>query len=212
MRKDLSKEDKNRLYLVIIGIALFTIAVIIGIILAIRSAIYSAKIIINVAPGDATILIDDKQYKNGVVALKPGDHHAEISLDGFESKVIDFNAKKNSEYKLYTCLNTTEETADWYDQHKDDYTLCNIANEYLLRVAQAEQLSDPIFKITPYHSYDKGYNIDPYFDENNKTVIKITALSCDVERRKSLYQFAIEYLEGKGIKTNDYKIERASNC
>lgn len=212
MNTNLNKSEKQRLALAVTGIVLFAIACIVAIILAIRNSIYSARVIINVAPGDAQIIIDSKQYKNGEVALKPGSYHAEISRNGFEGIATDFQVEKDEKYKLYACLSTTESTKEWYDEHKDDSTLCNISNEYLLRAAQSKKLSDPIFKVTPYHSYDKGFNIDPYFDDNNRIIVKITALSCIAERREGLYQSALKYLRNNSIDPNSYIIEKASGC
>lgn len=212
MNSNLNKIEKNRLILIAISITVFALLCVIAIILAIRSSIYSAHVIINVAPGDAKIIIDEKNYKNGEIALKPGRYQAKISRKGFESIDIDFEAKNDEKYKLYACLKTTESTEGWYDEHKDDSILCNTANEYLLREAQSKKLSDPIFKVTPFHSYDKGFNIDPYFDDDNRIVVKITALSCNAERREGLFEAAIKYLQNNGINPGNYTIERISGC
>ncbi len=135
-----------------------------------------------------------------------------MKRDGFTASTMDFEVEKGEEYKLYACLVKEDGNDQWYNEHPEDYKLCNIANEYLNRVLQAEKLSDPIFQVTPYHSYDKGYNIDPYFDEDEKIIIKITALSCTAERRETLFESAIEYLEDANLNLDNYGMEKVSGC
>lgn len=55
---------------------------------------------IAIAPSNATVKINGETYKNGVYEFEEGSYTAEISADGFSSKIIDLSVK-NRETTLF---------------------------------------------------------------------------------------------------------------
>lgn len=194
-------------------VVVLLIAIVVGIIYAIRSSIYSVSVEIAVAPSDATIMVGDKQYQNGSVKLEPGTYQISIERDGFESYADEQTFESGKSYKIYQCLTETDSNGTYYGDNADDDDICFKVQEYELSRAEAELYSDKIYEVTPYHSYDKGFNIDPYKNDDGSITIKITTLSCNAERREALYQNALEYLTDNGINPNDYAgVEHLNGC
>ena len=66
----------------------------------------------------------------------------------------------------------------------------------------------------PFHSYEKGFNIDANKaeDGDEKITIKITLLSCIEKRREGLKKNALEWLRENGVNPDDYNIIYAGGC
>lgn len=208
--QNLNPKQKIALFMLV---AIVIVAIIIGIFYAVRRSIYTVSVEIVVAPSDATIMVGDKQYQNGSIKLKPGTYRVSIERDGFESYADEQTFESGKSYKIYQCLAQTDSNGTFYTDNADENDICYKVQEYELSRAEAELYSDKIYEVTPYHSYDKGFNIDPYKNDDGSITIKITTLSCNAERREALYRNALEYLTDNGINPNDYAgVEHLNGC
>lgn len=193
--------DKKKKILII---SLLAAILIIPIIFAIINALKSATLIIKVAPETATVTINGEKYVNGEYHLYPGTYEAVISQDGTEKSRTTLNLASGSTERLYKCLS---------DTHSDDDLLCFEVNEYLAEKAQQEKFdSEEIFNYTPYHSYKDGFNIDPYFNEEDKVVIRVTLISCQEAKKAILKEKALEWLKSKGTDLDKYEIIYQDSC
>ena len=72
--------------------------------------------------------------------------------------------------------------------------------------------SDPIFKITPYSSYQNGFSIVSEKQENtSKILLKIDLLTCSDDQIQKLKDAAYQYLKDNKINPDNYDI-RLTNC
>lgn len=187
------------------GLFLLIVAIIIGYL--IYTSIYSASVKIVVAPKDAKIMIGDKRFKNGEHRIKPGDYDVNITHDGFENYTNSFSVEKGEQAKVYVCMDNND-GVNWYDNDKEFAVLCDEAYEYLYDQETREKYADKIFSITPFHSYDKGFNIDAELnEETGEIVVSIYALSCKPARIEGLNQNALEWLRKAGVNPDDYTIK-----
>ena len=187
------------------GIIFVLLAVIIGRLIYLQ--IYNATVKIVVAPGDATIMIGDKRYKNGVRHIKPGDYDVKISHQGFEDYENTLSVESKGYAELYVCMNNND-GVDWLSNNEEFASLCTEVYDHLYDKEMKEKYSDKIFSITPFHSYDRGFNIDAKLDEETgKITVYIEALSCKPARIEGLNQNALEWLRKAGVNPDDYTIE-----
>ena len=192
-----------------IGIACGLIALIIAIVIgyAIYLKINNATLKIMVAPKDAKILVGNKRYKNGEHHIKPGEYDVDITRDGFEEYKSSISVEKDGYAEIYLCMDNND-GVNWYDNDKDYARLCDEAYDHLYDQEMKEKYSDKIFSITPFHSYDKGFNIDAQLnDETGEIVVSIEALSCKPARIEGLNQNALEWLRKAGVNPDDYTIK-----
>ena len=57
-----------------------------------------------IAPIDATVSIDDANYRSATYEFIPGNYHATISKDGYKTKEFDIEVKRGETSSLYTYL------------------------------------------------------------------------------------------------------------
>lgn len=177
----------------------------------------TARVNIRVAPASSEITLNGKKYSNGEYKLYPGTYEIIISKSGFEEYKETIELKKDDIIDIYKCLkqNDVEEWNDpdsWYSNNKEDYSICWNIKERELAIAEKEKFArDDIFKYAPYHSYDDGFYIDPYFDEDDKVVIRVTLLSCQETKREILKERAIEWLKNN-VDLEKYQIVYQSGC
>ncbi len=192
--------DKRKKILII---SLIITIIVIPIIFAIINALKSATLIIKIAPETAIITLNGKRYTNGEYHLYPGTYDVVINNND-ESYHTVLNLSSNTTERLYKCFNKI------YD---DNDLLCFEINQYLSeKVKQEKYNSEEIFKYTPYHSYENGFNIDPYFSEDNKIIIRITTLSCQENKNIILREKAIEWLKSNGTNLDKYEIIYQDSC
>lgn len=207
------EEKKRRNLLLALGGAL-AVVVIISVVGIIIRLVNSATVEILVAPTDATITIGGHNFSNGTVNMQPGTYEVSVTREGFESYSGTFEAISGETVNLDVCLDTTEETAGWYDDTTSaDYQACQEVTDRKIITAEQEWLdSDPILRVLPYHNYDAGYDIDYSTDEDLNITVSITPLSCNQSRADWLYEEALQYLRNQGIETENYVIERRNGC
>jgi hypothetical protein len=165
-----------------------------------------------VAPEDAKVLVGGKRYRNGEHRIKPGEYDVSIQREGFEDYSDKITVEKNGYGEIYLCMNNTD-GIDWYSTNEKYAHLCDVANEHKYDQETAEKFSDKIFSVTPFRSYDKGFNIDAKLnEESDKITVTIEPLSCRYERAKALEKNALEWLEKAGIDINNYELVYYEPC
>lgn len=105
--------------IIFIVMIILTLVVFMGALPAIKYLERPAFLDILVAPVEATITINDKQYHNAVYEMEPGRYTATVSMDGFKTITTELNLEKNKTTGLYTYLEP--ENGDWsfYDRQKN---------------------------------------------------------------------------------------------
>lgn len=196
----------------IILIALFVIIIGIFVGRAIYLNINNATLKVLVAPEDAKVLIGGKRYRNGEHHVKPGNYDVKITRESFEEYTGQLSIEEKGYGEVYFCMNNTD-GVDWYSNNEKYAHLCDVVNEHQYDKETAEKFSDKIFSVTPFHSYEKGFNIDAKLDDETKKItVTIEPLSCRYERAKALEKNALEWLEKAGVDTNDYEIVYYEPC
>jgi len=196
---------------------IIVIVVVIIVLIAIIATAYwiiespkTGRLNIVVAPTSASIRVGGKRFGNGNHRIEPGTYDVEITKDGFESYEAQITIEKDKTEYIYVCLQKDEGNADYYASHEEDANACFQVEEYAVEKLEGEKYTDPIFKVAPFHSYTKGFYIDPYLDEEDVVHVRITLKTCVAERAEGLKQNAHEWLSGKGIDVNKYQIEYSS--
>lgn len=205
------KQMSNRIKLIIAGVVIFVIAVIAILIAWIINIPKTATIEVIVAPSDAKILIGEKRYKNGTHKIEPGDYSIAVTRDDFSPYASEFSIEEGETKKLLVCLNEIDGNT-WYDEHKEDDDICRKAAELASEEYKKEKQTADIYSVTPYNSYDDGFNIVAYEDEEKGTIVKITLLSCKEARREALKPNALEWLKKHNVDPEQYTIEYANGC
>lgn len=205
------KQMSNRIKLIIAGVVIFVIAVIAILIAWIINIPKTATIEVIVAPSDAKILIGEKRYKNGTHKIEPGDYSIAVTRDNFSPYASEFSIEEGETKKLLVCLNEIDGNT-WYDEHKEDDDICRKAAELASEEYKKEKQTADIYSVTPYNSYDDGFNIVAYEDEEKGTIVKITLLSCKEARREALKPNALEWLKKHNVDPEQYTIEYANGC
>ena len=91
----------------------------------------NASVDIYVAPAEATIELNGKQYENfQSYDILPGDYHVVISMEGMQTKEFDFTLDNDGFYKIRTYLLDADGGFDYYRTHLNDETiLAEVAND-----------------------------------------------------------------------------------
>lgn len=200
---------EHRKRIIKLGIGIFVILVVIAIIGWIVEAPKTGKLYVLVAPVSAEVTVGGQQFNNGTHRIEPGTYDVQIEKEGFESYSGQVTVKKGETERLFVCLDRDNDD-DYYKNNPEDEKVCYTVQEYLAEKMTAEKYTDPIFKVTPYHSYDRGFYIDPYLADDNSVKINITLVTCNPERAEGLKQNAIKWLQGKAIITENYEINYRS--
>ncbi len=167
------------------------------------------EVIFHLVPKDATITIDNQQYKKHTVFLEPGDYTATISRFGFQDSTIDFSVKEGDD-KIELPIGlvaTTDETEAWADKNLDQYLkLEGISSSISDRKNELSLKKYPISEILPILEND--YRIGFSDTDNKGTVVfylsnfSQRSAAIDIrDRQQSLYDYHLEFysLDGNQI-------------
>ena len=166
------------------------------------------------APSSATITLDQQNLQpEGKIKLKPGTYKLKITKQGFTDFSTEIELKPNQTTPLYKALEPDFTNSDYYQTHPDEASRVQHiadANADLERKNYTD--SDPIFKITPYSSYQNGFSIISEKQENtSKILLKIDLLTCSDDQIQKLKDAAYQYLKDNKINPDNYDI-RLTNC
>lgn len=167
-----------------------------------------------IAPATATISLNQEILKpEGKIKLKPGTYKLKITKQGFTDFSTEIELKPNQTTTLYQALEPDSTNTDYYQTHPDEASRVQHiadANADLERKNYTD--SDPIFKITPYSSYQNGFSIISEKQENtSKILLKIDLLTCSDDQIQKLKDAAYQYLKDNKINPDNYDI-RLTNC
>ncbi len=201
----LGKMLKNNPIIWILGFSIIVLLIILLIVVLVNRN--TARLDILVAPSDATVMVGDTRYKNGIYeGLEEGIYEVEITRDGLESKRLEIELKNGETTKLYLYL-----TGDGYSYTEEDSKILLLIDEYNNEKEAKDYLKKyPINKVLPIviegYSDDSSeyvsFRIDggKFDDCKNEFCIKITDIS---GRNRAL---AEEAAKAKGYDLSDYEV------
>lgn len=196
---------------IIIAVAVFVaIAIIFSVYWVVIESPKTATIDVVVAPVSADVKVGNVRFNNGKHRIEPGTYDVEITKEGFGGYTGSITVEAGGTEKLYVCLQKDENNTDYYSSHQEDADACWQVEEYNFEKLEGEKYKDPIFQVSPFHSYSRGFYIDPYLDDDDKVHIKITLVTCIPARAEGLKQIALEWLSEKEIDINKYVVEYSS--
>lgn len=127
-------DDRNLGYLltkyfrpIMITVGVVIAACLVGIIAVIIHNLMPEKTLvsINVAPTEATVTIDGREYHNGTYEIKPGQYQVSISADGFDPKIVNLDIKPHQTTPLSTYLVNKKEGLAYFEKSAADLQVLN---------------------------------------------------------------------------------------
>lgn len=209
---------KQHLLIVIIVFVVIMVAIILLIIFNLKTA----TIVFQVAPHDATIVIDQQLYANNTsYSFKPGKYTATIQKDGFKDQTVEVSLDDNQSIVLSTYLIGEidgEESLDYYKTNYDDlyyirdYSNSHPEDEKLKSFITEYDKAQTIQKILPLYYYDPATG-DSYYVFYNTDPNQCDAIYCLEIGAPSidLYYEAIQKITENGYDINYYHIAKRSN-
>ena len=113
------------------------------------------------APTSASFMIDGKTYQGDAkIKLKPGNYTIQISNPNFKEVTQDLELKNNQVTYLYEALEPDSDHQDFYKSHPEDESRVQHIADFKADLERKNYTdSDPVFKATPYSSYQAGFSI-----------------------------------------------------
>lgn len=165
------------------------------------------------APTSAFFIIDGKTYQGDAkIKLKPGNYTIQISSPNFKEVTQDLELKNNQVTYLYEALEPDSEHQDFYKSHPDDESRVQHIADFKADLERKSYTdSDPVFKVTPYSSYQAGFSIAAEKQpQTTKVKLKITLFTCSDQQIEELKTAAYKYLTDNKLNPNNYDIEVTS--
>ena len=165
------------------------------------------------APTSASFMIDGKTYQGDAkIKLKPGNYTIQISSPNFKEVTQDLELKNNQVTYLYEALDPDSDHQDFYKTHPDDESRVQHIADFKADLERKSYTdSDPVFKVTPYSSYQAGFSIAAEKQpQTTKVKLKITLFTCSDQQIEELKTAAYKYLTDNNLNPNNYDIEVTS--
>lgn len=165
------------------------------------------------APASASFIIDGKTYQGDAkIKLKPGNYTIQISSPNFKEVTQDLKLKNNQVTYIYEALEPDSDHQDFYKSHPDDESRVQHIADFKADLERKSYTdSDPIFKVTPYSSYQAGFSIIAEKQpQTTKVKLKITLFTCSDQQIEELKTAAYKYLTDNKLNPNNYDIEVTS--
>ena len=165
------------------------------------------------APTSASFMIDGKTYQGDAkIKLKPGNYTIQISSPNFKEVTQDLELKNNQVTYLYEALDPDSDHQDFYKTHPDDESRVQHIADFKADLERKSYTdSDPVFKVTPYSSYQAGFSIAAKKQpQATKVKLKITLFTCSDQQIEELKSAAYKYLTDNKLNPNNYDIEVTS--
>lgn len=164
-------------------------------------------------PTSASFMIDGKTYQGDAkIKLKPGNYTIQISNPNFKEVTQDLELKNNQVTYLYEALEPDSEYQDYYKSHPEDESRVQHIADFKADLERKNYTdSDPVFKATPYSSYQAGFSIAAEKQpQTTKVKLKITLFTCSNQQIEELKTAAYKYLTDNKLNPNNYDIEVTS--
>lgn len=165
------------------------------------------------APTSASFIIDGKTYQGDAkIKLKPGNYTIKISNANFQEITRDLELKNNQVTYLYEALEPDSEYQDYYKSHPEDESRVQHIADFKADLERKNYTdSDPVFKATPYSSYQAGFSIAAEKQpQTTKVKLKITLFTCSDQQIEELRSAAYKYLTDNKLNPDNYNIEITS--
>ena len=165
------------------------------------------------APASASFMIDGKTYQGDAkIKLKSGNYTIQISSPNFKEVTQDLELKNNQVTYLYEALEPDSDHQDFYKSHPDDESRVQHIADFKADLERKSYTdSDPVFKVTPYSSYQAGFSIAAEKQpQTTKVKLKITLFTCSDQQIEELKTAAYKYLTDNKLNPNNYDIEVTS--
>lgn len=165
------------------------------------------------APTSASFMIDGKTYQGDAkIKLKPGNYTIQISSPNFKEVTQDLELKNNQVTYLYEALEPDSDHQDFYKSHPEDESRVQHIADFKADLERKSYTdSDPVFKVTPYSSYQAGFSIAAEKQpQTTKIKLKITLFTCSDQQIEELKTAAYKYLTDNKLNPNNYDIEVTS--
>lgn len=165
------------------------------------------------APASASFMIDGKTYQGDAkIKLKSGNYTIQISSPNFKEVTQDLELKNNQVTYLYEALEPDSDHQDFYKSHPDDESRVQHIADFKADLERKSYTdSDPVFKVTPYSSYQAGFSIAAEKQpQTTKIKLKITLFTCSDQQIEELKTAAYKYLTDNKLNPNNYDIEVTS--
>ena len=167
-----------------------------------------------IAPSTATIKINNQSLKaDGKIKLKPGNYLITIENSNFSNFSKEIELKANQVTFLYEYLEPDQNHQDYYQTHPDESSRVQHISDFKADLERKDYTdSDPIFKITPYSSYQSGFSITAEKPEQaSKILLTIDLFTCSDQQLDNLKAAAYQYLKDNQINLDNYDI-KFTNC
>lgn len=165
------------------------------------------------APTSASFMIDGKTYQGDAkIKLKPGNYTIQISSPNFKEVTQDLELKYNQVTYLYEAIEPDSDHQDFYKSHPEDESRVQHIADFKADLERKNYTdSDPVFKVTPYSSYQAGFSIAAEKQpQTAKVKLKITLFTCSNQQIEELKTAAYKYLTDNKLNPNNYDIEVTS--
>lgn len=165
------------------------------------------------APTSASFMIDGKTYQGDAkIKLKPGNYTIQISSPNFKEVTQDLKLKNNQVTYIYEALEPDSDHQDFYKSHPEDESRVQHIADFKADLERKNYTdSDPVFKVTPYSSYQAGFSIAAEKQpQTAKVKLKITLFTCSNQQIEELKTAAYKYLTDNKLNPNNYDIEVTS--
>lgn len=165
------------------------------------------------APASASFIIEGKTYQGDAkIKLKPGNYTIQISSPNFKEVTQDLELKNNQVTYLYEALEPDSDHQDFYKSHPEDESRVQHIADFKADLERKSYTdSDPVFKVTPYSSYQAGFSIAAEKQpQTTKIKLKITLFTCSDQQIEELKTAAYKYLTDNKLNPNNYDIEVTS--
>lgn len=165
------------------------------------------------APASASFIIEGKTYQGDAkIKLKSGNYTIQISSPNFKEVTQDLELKNNQVTYLYEALEPDSNHQDFYKSHPDDESRVQHIADFKADLERKSYTdSDPVFKVTPYSSYQAGFSIAAEKQpQTTKIKLKITLFTCSDQQIEELKTAAYKYLTDNKLNPNNYDIEVTS--
>ncbi len=167
---------------------------------------FEASVMIEVAPGDSVITLDDKKIKPGSWRVNSGEHRVSFEREGFTAVTKKIIVDRGTYYVGEALVPSDTLHSDWYSTHPEDQKLAeNISSHKFDSDNQQVLNNNPWLKDLPY------INLEPYFQisygdsqkyPNDSTKLAIY-ISANTEEAKKQ---ALEWFSSRKIDTHNLEI------
>ena len=165
------------------------------------------------APSTVTATINNQPLKSDdKIKLKPGTYTIKVSQPGFTEISKNIELKVNQTTYFYEYLEPDSSNQDYYKNHSAEESRTQHISDFKADLERKSYTdSDPVFKVTPYSSYQAGFSIAAEKQpQTTKVKLKITLFTCSDQQIEELKSAAYKYLIDNKLNPNSYDIEVTS--